>query len=66
MRLNEFFLVFIFLQPNGVIDTVVLDQYPDMESCYIAMDAYVVASGILDEPPFNWDFVCLEDIRTKT
>ena len=44
MTLNEFLLALpIFLQPNGTADTVVLIRI-DMESCYIAMDAYVVAS----------------------
>ena len=66
MTLNEFLLVFIFLQPEGGIDTVVLDQFPDLHSCYIAMDTYVISSGMLESTPMNWDFVCLEDVRTKT
>tara|TARA_B100000900_G_scaffold190335_1_gene161244 strand:- start:229 stop:429 length:201 start_codon:yes stop_codon:yes gene_type:complete len=65
MILNEFLLVFIFLQPTGNIDTVVLDSFPDLHSCYIAMDQVVASSGMIESEPMNWDFVCLEDIRNK-
>lgn len=59
-----FLLVFIALTPQGQLDTTIVSEHASMEECFYAMDNFVMNADV-DEYPMNWDFVCLEDIRTK-
>lgn len=58
-------LVFVAMLPNGVIDTVIVDEFSRMEACYMAMDDFVVNSSMDETLAMNWEFVCLEDIREQ-
>lgn len=59
-----FLLVFIGLPESGEFQTAIIESYDSLEECYIAMDNFVEHSGVPDEP-WNWDLVCLEDVRNS-
>lgn len=57
-------LVFIMLNTNGNVDSMIVDQYSTQEACWEQADTYY-EKGPGENSPLNWDFVCLEDIRTE-
>ena len=64
MIFESWLLVFIMLTKAGEIETHEVDSFTSLEKCFEAMEVIVYEAG--DPEPFNWDFVCLEDIRDRT
>lgn len=57
-------LIFVMLTESGELNHTELDRFNSMDSCFEAVQNYIDSIGE-DPRPWNWDMLCLEDIRKE-